>query len=228
MFEYRRTLGFLTAVVLVGLASCAARPPPVVGPPPAPGTVYEVVASDVTVLVYRDGMLKELGHNHVIASTGLTGRIELREPLEASSLSLDLPLASLVVDDPARREMAGTEFPDNLSESDRQGTRSNMLGAALLDAAHFPTLRLTGLAIDGESPRFRVTTRVSLAGREREIVVPVELARDGQTLTASGSFTVTHAELGLSPFTAAMGALRVREDMKISYHLSAQRPATGT
>ena len=226
---------FLAAVLLAGLASCAAPPrpasappsPEVARPPAIPGTAYEVSDSDITVRVYRDGPLAELGHNHVIASTGLTGQIELREPLAASTLTLELPLASLVVDDPARRAAAGDDFPDNLNEADRQGTRGNMLGAALLDAARFPALRLTSLAIEGDYPGFSVTARVSIAGRQRDIVVPTSLEVGGDTLTASGSFVVTHAELGLTPFSAVLGALRVREDIWISYRLSARRVGAG-
>ena len=196
--------------------------------PPAPaGTLYEVFASDVTVRVYRDGPLAELGHNHVIASTGLTGRIELRRPLATTTLALELPLGSLIVDDPARRAEAGEEFPGELNGPDREGTRANMLGPALLDAARFPVMLLEGLAIDGESPDFSVTARVSLAGRQRDIVVPARLELDGDTLTASGRFTLTHAQLGLSPFSVALGALRVRDDIQVGYRLSARRAGTG-
>ena len=196
--------------------------------PPAPaGTLYEVFASDVTVQVYRDGPLAELGHNHVIASTGLTGRIELRRPLATTTLALELPLGSLIVDDPARRAEAGEEFPGELNGPDREGTRANMLGPALLDAARFPVMLLEGLAVDGESPDFSVTARVSLAGRQRDIVVPARLELDGDTLTASGRFTLTHAQLGLSPFSVALGALRVRDDIQVGYRLSARRAGTG-
>jgi hypothetical protein len=235
MFDRPPRPGFLAAALLAGLVSCAAPPRPATGPPapetprpPAPaGTLYEVFASDLTVRVYRDGPLAELGHNHVIASTGLTGQIELRRPLATTTLALELPLGSLIVDDPARRAEAGEAFPGELSGPDREGTRANMLGTALLDAAHFPVMLLEGLAIDGESPDFSVTARVSLAGRQRDIVVPARLELDGDTLTASGRFMMTHAQLGLTPFSVALGALRVREDIQVGYRLSARRTGAG-
>jgi hypothetical protein len=58
-------------------------------------------------------------------------------------------------------------------------------------------------------------------------VVPARLELDGDTLTASGRFTLTHAQLGLSPFSVALGALRVREDIEVGYRLSARRAGTG-
>jgi len=237
MLDHRSFSRFLAGALVVGLASCAAPPRPAATPPAAeptrpapagPATIFEVVASDVTVRVYRDGPLAELGHNHVIASTGLTGHIELRQPLGASTLALELPLASLTVDEPVRRAAAGVEFPDNVTQTDREGTRRNMMGASLLDAGQFPALALTSLSIDGQSSEFRVTTRVSLAGQVRDIVVPVTLGLEGDTLTAHGGFTVTHAQLGLSPFSAAMGALRVRDDMQVSYRLVAREVGGAT
>jgi len=210
------------------LSACAAPPRPEAPPPgpPAPGTpamVYEITESDVTVRVYRDGPLAELGHNHVISSTALGGRVELREPLSRSTLELSLPLEELVVDEAARRLVAGADFPDNLTEADRAGTRRNMLGPALLDAARFPVLRLTSVAVEGDAGAFRVTARADLAGRSREVVVPVLIELGDGVLAARGEFTLTHADLGLVPFSAALGALRVRDDMLVSYRLVARR-----
>ena len=230
MLDRRPAARFLAWTLGAVLVACAAPPrppgPAIPGPSPVaamPGAVYEVTASEVTVRVYRGGALAALGHNHVIASTALAGRIELREPLTASTLELALPLDSLTVDERPRRLAAGSDFPDNLTESDREGTRRNMLGPALLDAARFPVLRLTGVAIEGSAGEFRVRTQVALAGMEREILVPVGVDVRNRELVAQGEFVLTHAELGLTPFSAALGALRVRDDMLVAYRLVARR-----
>ena len=62
-----------------------------------------------------------------------------------------------------------------------------------------------------------------MAGGGGELLVPVMVSTNGDELAAHGTFTVTHGELGLAPFSAAMGALRVRDDMRISYQLVARR-----
>jgi hypothetical protein len=222
---------FLAALVLALSGACAVppaqEPSPRTAPPrPAaagPGIAYELVESEVTVRVYRDGPLAQFGHNHVIASTGLTGRLELREPQTSTRFELELPLATLTVDEPLRRAAAGDEFAVEVSAIDRDGTRRNMLGTALLDAVRFPVLRLESLAMETGPGAYRVTTRVSVAGRERDLVVPVSIELAGDALSAWGEFKVTHADLGLTPFSAAMGALRVREDMLVSFRLAARR-----
>ena len=42
-------------------------------------------------------------------------------------------------------------------------------------------------------------------------------------LIASGEFDLTHAQLGLTPYSVALGALRVAERMHVRYRLVAQR-----
>ena len=230
MLECRTRQGFLLAVLM--LAGCAApprpAPVPVVPTPVAtPGIVYEVTGSDVMVRVYRDGPLASLGHNHVIASTGLTGRFIVREPLPASSFELELPLASLTVDEPARRAAAGADFPGELAAEDREGTRRNMLGPGLLAADRFPVIRVQSQSIELRGKALAVTMRVDIAGAPRVLVVPVELQQAADTLEAHGRLTVSHAELGLVPFSIAFGALRVREDIDVEFRVSARRLVAG-
>jgi hypothetical protein len=229
-FQFRR---LLVAIAVFSLGACAPAPRPDTGSGPRPpaatvsaGRSYEIVESDVTVRVYRDGPLARLGHNHVIASTGVTGRVVLAEPVSRSTLELSLPLDSLTVDEPARRAGAGSDFPDNVTEADREGTRLNMLGPALLDAVGFPVMRLASVAVAERDDMLYVTTRVDVAGNAREIVVPAVIEIQGGTLVAHGEFTVTHAELGLVPFSVAMGALRVRDDLQVTYRLVARETST--
>lgn len=235
MFDRVPAAGFLAWGVLLLCSACAAPPRPAgdadaggTGPAPAgrPVAMLRVVASDVTVRVYRDGPLAQLGHNHVITSTAVAGQVVLRDPLEASSFSLSLPLDSLVVDDPLRRTAAGPDFPDNLTAEDREGTRGNLLGPALLDAARFPVLHLDGVGLEETAAGYVATARIDAAGLSREIRVPVAVEWAGGELVARGSFMVTHAEIGLVPFSAALGALRVREEIEVDYRLVARREAS--
>lgn len=213
------------------LAACAvpSRPPTAtVAPMPAAtsGTTYRVVWSELELHVYRDGPLARFGHNHVIASTAVSGTIELRDPLRASTLSLSIPLDSLAVDEPQRRSAAGSDFPGELPEKDREGTRQNMLGPALLDAARFPELRLASQSIREDGGTFEVTARVDIAGMLREIRVPARVELDGDRLLAQGDFVLTHGQLGLTPFSVGLGALSVRDDLRVRYRIEALRENT--
>lgn len=219
-------------IVLTALAGGCALPPRQL-PPAAPVTQvvapagpyqgYEVVSSRIEIRVYRDGPMAQLGHNHLITSDALTGTIQLREPARDSSFNLELLLDSLVVDDPASRSTAGPEFAKEVPEADREATRRNMLGTALLDAERQPVLRLTAQGLEGGPDEYIAQVRVGLRGEERIIGVPLSVQVDGDRLSARANLKLHHADLGLTPFSVALGALRVRDDFDVDCRVEAQR-----
>jgi hypothetical protein len=221
---------FLVPILLL-LGACAAppasRPPPapaVPAPSAGPAEAWNVVGSRLEVRVYRDGPMAQFGHNHLITSNGLTGRIDLREPRTASGFRIELPLASLAVDDTSARATAGEDFAASVPAKDREGTRRNLLGGEVLDADRQPVVVLRADAISGGPAHYTARVRVALRGEERLLVVPLTLEEtDGERLLIHASLRLRHADLGLVPFTAAMGALRVRDDFEIDCRLEARR-----
>jgi hypothetical protein len=49
------------------------------------------------------------------------------------------------------------------------------------------------------------------------------MRREAGVLTASGEFSLRQSGLGLKPFTAAMGALAVVDEMKVRFEVTARR-----
>lgn len=221
---------FLPFVVLLA-AGCAVPPqvPPAALPPAVraaeslPYEAWNVVASRLEVRVYRDGPMLQLGHNHVITSDALRGVIELRDPRPQSGFTLELPLASLVVDDPAARAAAGPDFANPVPAKDREGTVRNMLGPAVLDATRQAVLHLTVDGISGGPTDYAARVRVGLRGEERVVDVPLTVGFEGGLLRIHASIRLHHADLGLAPFSLALGALRVRDDIEIDCRLEARR-----
>jgi hypothetical protein len=219
-------------LLLAGCALPPKQPPAAPAPeaPPAAGAIqpfesWTVVASHIEVRVYRDGPMQKLGHNHFIASDALEGSVALREPLTQSSFELQMPLESLIVDDPDARTGAGADFANPVPEKDREATRHNMLGDSMLDVAKHPVLRLTAEELSGESGSYQARVHVGLRGEERVVTVPFTLTIERGNLIAHANFKLTHADLGLVPFAVALGALRVRDDFEIDLRLEA-RPAS--
>jgi hypothetical protein len=216
----------------LAVAACAAPPrgqtpaPPAALEAPAPAAgaeVWQVTSSHLEVRVYRDGPMQKLGHDHLITSDRIAGEVELREPLAASRFALRLPLASLVVDDAQARSRAGGVFDAPVPEKDREATRRNMLGARLLDEARQEAILLTADSITGGPRNYEARVRVSLAGGEHVLAVPIELVIDGGRLVARAELRLAHADLGLVPFAVALGALRVRDDFEIGLTVEARR-----
>ena len=209
-----------------GEAPAAAVPPPVAAGPAESlrdAQSWTVVASRLVVRVYRDGPMQKLGHDHLITSDGLVGRIALGAPLTETAFELSLPLESLVVDDADERAAVGGIFSAPVPQKDRDATRHNLLGTKLLDAATQDTMRLTSESVAGDPGSFEARVRVAIAGRESLVSAPFTVTIEGDRLEAHAGFRLTHADLGLEPFAVALGALRVREDFDVDLTLEARR-----
>jgi polyisoprenoid-binding protein YceI len=228
------------ALSLAALGGCA-LPPHVPQPPPAAavpqalaphqGTPYDIAAdaSLLTILVYRGGTLASAGHNHVIASHALRGTIYVPPDPMASSFEVHFDVATLTVDEPAlRAQQASPDFPADVSESAKQGTRHNMLGEALLDAAHNPEIVLRAVRVEqapaGTADANAVLARVqsTVRGEVRTLVVPLRYRLGNGELTVTGEFPLKQSDLGLTPFSAMLGALQVQDEMHVSVRIVAR------
>ncbi len=182
-------------------------------------------ASDIHWLVYKSGALARLGHNHVIAVPSARGSVTVAgQDLPASHFEIVIPVADLVIDDPKLRSGLGEEFASVPTEKDVEGTRHNMLTDRVLDGDRFPTIRVSGTGPLGTTGAQTFKLRIELLGRTVELTVPTKVTVTDDRVEASGEFDLNHAELGMQPFTALMGALSVGEKMSFSYHVVA-RPA---
>ncbi|MEL7024914.1 MAG: hypothetical protein AAGL69_14335 [Pseudomonadota bacterium] len=180
-------------------------------------------SSRITVLTFRSGPMARLGHNHVITSSALTGSVWVAPSLEETLARIVLPVESLTVDDAAARAEEGEEFAAPVPEKDAVATRNNMLGEDLLNAGSHAFVRATCGALDFESDPSTALCDVSIAGVTVALRMPISFQQDDNQLTVRGEATITHEQLGLTPFSAAGGAVRVADGMTIRYEINAQR-----
>ena len=180
--------------------------------------------SEVRLLVYRDGALSTFGHNHVVSLNDFKGTIHLQPKLEQSRVELEIPVDRLIVDDAALRRLEGKDFANEPSKDDIAGTRTNMLGSALLNAGQFPTIKVTGTSgpVDAQNSTM-LALSVQLVGQEIKLTIPATLKLEGDQLEASGAVELSHKQLGLKPFRALLGSLRVAEQMQFKYRIRARK-----
>jgi hypothetical protein len=93
----------------------------------------------------------------------------------------------------------------------------------VLDAGRQPVLRLTSQGLEGGPDDYIAQVRVGLRGEERIIRVPLSVQTNGDRLRVHASLKLHHADLGLTPFSVALGALRVRDDIDVDCRLEAKR-----
>lgn len=180
--------------------------------------------SDVRLLVYRDGVLSTFGHNHVVSLKDFTGTIHLQPKLARSRVELDIPVDRLVVDDAAVRRQEGPDFASEPSKDDSAATRTNMLSTALLNAGRFPAIKVTGTSgpVDAKNSAM-LDLSVQFVGQDIKLTIPATLKLEGDQLEASGEVELSHKQLGLKPFSALLGSLRVAEQMKFKYRIRARK-----
>jgi polyisoprenoid-binding protein YceI len=203
------------------IAEISQRSPGLTGEIPLPtgARPFEVdpARSVITILVHRSGPMARFGHNHVVTSGGETGLAWVgRDPAE-SGFEIRIPVASLVVDDPAARAAVGGEFSGEVPEAAREGTFTNMTRPEVLDVAEFPEIivRCAGLTGTWEQPV--AAADLTIRGVTRRIEVPLELVRSADTLSARGSLHIRQTDFGITPFSVGGGAIQVGDELDLSF-----------
>jgi hypothetical protein len=220
------------------LASCTTPAPapspiphPIIGAEPTypedlrGAALFQVLpdSSVIHILVYRGGTLSNLGHNHVISSHGVNGYIWKHEQTGLCGFDIALPVNDLIVDDNDARAAEGAEFPVDVPDSARQGTQHNMLSEALLDAEHYPMIRLQSANISGDVNSPQVVVHITIKNQLHLYTLPVSVAAVDQGLQVRGEFTIKQTDFGIKPYSVAMGALQVQDELKIRFDLQASR-----
>jgi polyisoprenoid-binding protein YceI len=242
--SYRCKIPFLAALVVtalaLGLEGCPTRPNGPYPPPaqrrvpgqtpagapgqPHEGRPYDIVSdkSLLTLLVFRGGPLAKAGHNHVIASHALRGTLYVPVDLTHTTFEMHFPVAELTVDEAALRAKENeADFPPDVPDSAKEGTRKNMLGAALLDAEHYPDIDLRSSGLEPSGSQWIAHVKVTVRDRDSMIAVPVRYEPQGDEVAISGEFPLKQTDLGLSPFSALLGALQVVDEMKVRFRIVA-------
>jgi len=183
--------------------------------------VIDAEHSWIRILVYRSGLMSGLGHNHVVEAHRISGTVDRGKQMVDSKVDLQFPVDSLVVDDADLRELEGEDYSGKISRQDIQGTRENMLGRRLLDAENFPVIQVQSIVVEGELDTLSVTADVTVAGITSSIKFPANVDSSGDVITLSGNFSVRHEELGLKPYSAVFGLLKVRQDMTVRFEIIA-------
>jgi polyisoprenoid-binding protein YceI len=179
----------------------------------------------LTILAFRGGALAKAGHNHVVASHDIAGTFYVPNDVSRTTFELHVPVALLAIDEPELRAKEGPDFPADVPASAKEGTRHNMLGQALLNGDQYPEITLVSQHITPAAPGVPTTAdvQVTVRGQLHTLSVPVVYSLDDNQLTASGELPIKQSELGLTPFSALLGALQVVDELHVRFHIVAQR-----
>ncbi|MBS0421445.1 MAG: YceI family protein [Proteobacteria bacterium] len=231
----------IAAIILLSLGGCPSRPMPAepasaakiapLNPPQRhEGHPFDVASREslLTILAFRAGTLGKFGHNHVIASHDVSGTFYVPDDVARSTFELHIPVGQLAIDEADLRAKEGPDFPKDVPDSAKEGTRRNMLSEALLNGAQFADIALVSQHIEVVTPgsQVRADVQITVRGQTHTVSVPVTYSMSKGELTASGELPLKQSDLGLTPFTAMLGALAVQDEMRVKFHIVAHAATT--
>ncbi len=182
--------------------------------------VYKIntAQSKIELTVFREGLLKAVGHDHTIAAKTFSGEVQFNPAdVEGSSVRLSIDAGSLVV----------LEDPE-LSEKDRQEVQATMQGAKVLNVKAFPQIvfHSTRVSSEGKSADgLTLTGTLLLHGVEKEIIFPIWVSAGSNEIRATGEVTIFQRDFRIKPFKSVLGTLRVQDQVKVTYDIAAERVA---
>ncbi len=198
-------------LLLVLLALLMALPKPLGAQ--TPGTyLVNTKESQIQIHLFKGGFLSALGGNHVIALTHFSGKVDLsRNDSWKAKLSGDA--TSLKVIDPWG------------SPSERKEVQDIMLGPKQLDVGHFPSIELDSLSFDPTSQDsiWHLMANFELHGVTRKGKFSLNCLQTGDRLQVRGKKMVKLTDFNIQPFSAALGAVKIKNDFEVVYNIILDR-----
>jgi polyisoprenoid-binding protein YceI len=160
--------------------------------------------SEMTIRVYKAGVLGALGHDHEIAALIQNGAVDI----SAHTVELRIPAASLKVRDPGA------------SEKDRAAIQSTMTGPEVLDVEHHPEIVFRSTNAEPASEgAWRVSGTLTIHGQAR----PIELDVRQEGGHYRGSVRLKQSEFGIKPIRLGGGAIRVKDEIEVEFDIQLAR-----
>ena len=169
---------------------------------------------DLRVWTFKDGLLSRVAHDLCIRARDAALQALPDDP---ERLLVTLSVASFEVLGQAHGERVTPLRPKDHAEIAR-----NLQSAKVLDAARHPTIRVrVRPPAVLESPA-RADAEIELQGRRIPVQLVSTRADDGVTWT--GALELTHRQLGLTPFKAMLGALKLQERLRVTWTVRHPNP----
>jgi polyisoprenoid-binding protein YceI len=170
----------------------------------------------IMLRTFRDGLAATAGHDLTIEATRWSGVLEINDDLSPASLEVRIEMGALAV-------RGGTGGIKPLSDRDRREiavTARKVLAADRYPEAVFATDTFAPAPSGGE-----ISGTFTLRGTARPLTLRVsETGPDRYHAEA----TVVQSGYGIKPYTAFLGALRVRDAIDVAIDVDLSGPAGGT
>ncbi|MDQ2826064.1 MAG: YceI family protein [Actinomycetota bacterium] len=151
----------------------------------------------------------KLAHDLVLTANQWSGTLNVDgDNPAASSASLSIDARSIDIVE-ASGGMKG------LSDKDRKDIGKN-IDEKVLQTGKYPTLTFESTSVSGSEPNFNVAGNMTITGTTRPVNVALNVSGTDVTATT----TISQKDFGIKPFSAMLGAIKLRDDVEFELHIS--------
>jgi polyisoprenoid-binding protein YceI len=179
--------------------------------------IYKVSASQsrFTVRAFAGGLLSALAHDHTISIREFTGEARFTYgAVEPASLQLTIKSASLAV-------------TDKVSDSDRKKIEDTMRSEVLEVDKHpvitFKSTSISASRVDEGKYQTKISGDLTLHGTTRSVTFDAFVTFYEASLKAQGQFAIKQSNYGIKPVSVAGGTIKVKDELKFSFDIVANR-----
>ncbi len=155
------------------------------------------------VKVYKEGMAAKMGHDLTMQASDWSGKLDINaDDPSASSVHLTIDPSSLEITD-----AKGGAKP--LSDKDRADIAKNItktLGNS--------DITFESTSVSGTPPRIQLKGDLTISGNTKPVNLDLTVGDDGRV---SGKTTIVQTQFGIKPFSAMMGALKVKDSVDVEF-----------
>jgi polyisoprenoid-binding protein YceI len=173
--------------------------------------------SKLEINVYKEGLFKAFGHDHLIAAREVSGSVQFdAQMIENSSVRLRVGANSLTVIDPGE------------SEKDRRDVQATMAGEKVLEVVRFPEIVFSSTGVSAvkktaDGWELTVSGKLDLHGVEKPVNLPLHVHVEGSQLAAQGEVFLLQTEYGITPVNIAGGSVKVKNKLRIGFAIVATK-----
>jgi hypothetical protein len=120
---------------------------------------------------------------------------------------------------------AALEAPRDIAASDRDKMLENARGRDVLDTARFPTIELDA-RYTGTLESGTLAGSVRVRGNPHGMSMPIRIARQDAALVATGAWEGRLNDLGIKPFKALLGAIKLEDWVRLRLEARLLRAGT--
>jgi polyisoprenoid-binding protein YceI len=167
-------------------------------------------ASRFTARVFATGMLSALGHSPTIAIRNFAGEAEY-DPAAPEKASLKV-----------RIRADSLQVTDDISSKDRNEIEKTM-NEKVLEVSKFPEITFESTGVSEREGQLSMQGILSLHGETKSLPIAARVMLLGDSLRASGEFSIQQSDFDIAPVSVAGGTLKLKDELKFSFDIVARK-----